>query len=102
MTPQKKLQNQLKMLQVFQYCENSPEPVPPVEIIKKIFKKRHIPWHTFTNELDLSKKEKEAFWNGEITITKDIAKELEDFLEAPEASFWTELETIYQRKRKAQ
>lgn len=96
---QKRIAYIMKSFKILQYCERNPQPVQPIDIIKKIFKKRHIPWHTFTNGLDLTPQEKEQFWKGEIPISEEIALALEDFLELPYADFWLTVEKIYQQRK---
>ena len=98
---EKRIAYVMKGLKILQYCDKNPQPVPPIDIIKNIFKKRHIPWYTFTNNLNLTPQEKEQFWNGEVPITEEIALALEDFLELPYSGFWLTVEEIYQRRKNA-
>ncbi len=71
--------------------------IPPGVTIKEQLADRGMSQKEFAQRMDLSQKHVSKLINGDVQLTKDVARRLEMVLGLP-ASFWNRLEDIYREK----
>lgn len=68
--------------------------IPPGETIGDLIESRGIAQEDFAELMEMSEEDMKKLLKGEISLTTDIADELEVITRMP-AKFWNELESIY-------
>lgn len=71
--------------------------IPPGETIKEQLLDRGISQKAFAAQMELSEKQIDRLFSGEVKLTQEIADQLETVLGVP-ARFWCRLEEIYREK----
>jgi plasmid maintenance system antidote protein VapI len=79
-------------------CDFNWEPIPPGRILTEMLEQNNISIALFAAKLACSMEQAESFIRGELPVTSDIAKLLEQLV-GTSAECWEKLEAGYQKRK---